>query len=151
VAHSFIVQLLTGYGAVDGWGGWVRSGGTVVHINAGVAGLVLALILGKRIGFGREAMFPSSIALTSLGAALLWFGWFGFNAGSELAADGIAGSAFLVTNTSAATAALSWMFVEWAVNKKPRILGLASGVVVGLPLCRYGFSCRVICTACMII
>jgi Amt family ammonium transporter len=68
--------------------------------------------LGKRIGFGKEAMFPSSIALTSLGAALLWFGWFGFNAGSELAADGVAGSAFLVTNTSAATAGLSWMFAE---------------------------------------
>ena len=78
------------------------AGGTVVHINAGVAGLVLALVLGKRIGYGREAMFPSSVTLTALGAALLWFGWFGFNAGSELAADGVAASAFLVTNTSAA-------------------------------------------------
>ncbi len=130
------------YSPVAHWawgGGWMGkigaldfAGGTVVHINAGVAGLVLALVLGKRIGFGREAMFPSSIALTSLGAALLWFGWFGFNAGSELAADGIAGSAFMVTNTSASSAALSWMFVEWAVNKKPTILGLASGVVAGL-------------------
>jgi Amt family ammonium transporter len=122
------------------WGkGWMASmgaldfaGGTVVHINAGVAGLVLALMLGKRIGFGKEAMFPSSIALTALGAALLWFGWFGFNAGSALVADGLAGSAFLVTNTSAAAAALAWMFIEWMINKKPTVLGIASGVVAGL-------------------
>jgi Amt family ammonium transporter len=122
------------------WGkGWMASmgaldfaGGTVVHINAGVAGLVLALVLGKRIGFGKEAMFPSSIALTALGAALLWFGWFGFNAGSALVADGLAGSAFMVTNTSAAAAALAWMSVEWMINKKPTVLGIASGVVAGL-------------------
>ncbi len=122
------------------WGkGWMASigaldfaGGTVVHINAGVAGLVLSLVLGKRIGFGKEAMFPSSIALTALGAALLWFGWFGFNAGSALVADGLAGSAFLVTNTSAAAAALAWMFTEWLINKKPTVLGIASGVVAGL-------------------
>lgn len=130
------------YSPVAHWawgGGWMGSmgaldfaGGTVVHINAGVAGLVLALFLGKRIGYGKEAMFPSSIALTSLGAAMLWFGWFGFNAGSELAADGIAGSAFLVTNTSASIGALAWMFSEWAVNKKPTILGIASGAVAGL-------------------
>lgn len=120
-------------------GGWMGkmgaldfAGGNVVHINAGVAGLVLCLILGKRIGYGKEAMFPSSISLTALGAALLWFGWFGFNAGSQLAADGVAGSAFLVTNTSAATGALTWMFIEWEVNKKPTILGIASGVVAGL-------------------
>jgi Amt family ammonium transporter len=130
------------YSPVAHWvwgGGWMAkmgaldfAGGTVVHINAGVAGLVLCLVLGKRIGFGREAMFPSSIALTALGAALLWFGWFGFNAGSQLAADGLAGSAFLVTNTSAAAAALAWMFTEWVVNKKPTVLGIASGVVAGL-------------------
>ena len=120
-------------------GGWMGkmgaldfAGGTVVHINAGVAGLVLALVLGKRSGYGKEAMFPSSITLTALGAALLWFGWFGFNAGSQLAADGVAGSAFLVTNTSAAMGALSWMFAEWYVNKKPTVLGIASGVVAGL-------------------
>jgi Amt family ammonium transporter len=120
-------------------GGWMGdmgaldfAGGTVVHINAGVAGLVLSLIVGKRIGYGKEAMFPSSIALTGLGAALLWFGWFGFNAGSQLAADGVAGSAFLVTNTSAAMGALAWMFAEWLVNKKPTMLGLASGIVAGL-------------------
>jgi Amt family ammonium transporter len=120
-------------------GGWMGAmgaldfaGGTVVHINAGVAGLVLALILGKRLGYGKEAMFPSSISLTALGAGLLWFGWFGFNAGSELAADGIAGSAFLVTNTSASAGALSWMFTEWLYNKRPTVLGLASGIVAGL-------------------
>ena len=120
-------------------GGWMGNmgaldfaGGTVVHINAGVAGLVLALVLGKRVGYGKEAMFPSSITLTALGAALLWFGWFGFNAGSQLAADGIAASAFLVTNTSAAIGALAWMFAEWAVSKKPTVLGMASGIVAGL-------------------
>ncbi len=120
-------------------GGWMASmgaldfaGGTVVHINAGVAGLVLSYVVGKRIGYGKEAMFPSSVALTGLGAALLWFGWFGFNAGSQLAADGLAGSAFLVTNTSAAMGALAWMFTEWIVNKKPTVLGLASGIVAGL-------------------
>ena len=120
-------------------GGWMGNmgaldfaGGTVVHINAGVAGLVLALVLGKRIGYGKEAMFPSSIAFTAVGAALLWFGWFGFNAGSQLAADGVAGSAFLVTNTSAAMGALAWMSAEWLVDKKPTVLGLASGVVAGL-------------------
>ena len=120
-------------------GGWMGNmgaldfaGGTVVHINAGVAGLVLAFVLGKRVGYGKEAMFPSSITLTALGAALLWFGWFGFNAGSQLAADGIAASAFLVTNTSAAIGALAWMFAEWAVSKKPTVLGMASGIVAGL-------------------
>ena len=130
--YSPIAHWAWGGGWMGNMGALDFAGGTVVHINAGVAGLMLTLVLGKRIGYGKEAMFPSSIALTSLGAALLWFGWFGFNAGSELAADGIAGSAFLVTNTSASSAALSWMFVEWAVNKKPTILGLASGVVAGL-------------------
>jgi len=120
-------------------GGWMAkmgaldfAGGTVVHINAGVAGLVLALVVGKRIGYGKEAMFPSSVTLTALGASLLWFGWFGFNAGSQLAADGVAASAFLVTNTSAAIAALAWMFAEWIFDKKPTVLGLASGIVAGL-------------------
>ncbi len=120
-------------------GGWMAkmgaldfAGGNVVHINAGVAGLVLSLMLGKRIGYGKETMFPSSIALTGLGAALLWFGWFGFNAGSQLAADGLAGSAFLVTNTSAAMGAISWMFTEWYITRKPTVLGIASGIVAGL-------------------
>jgi ammonium transporter, Amt family len=120
-------------------GGWMHkigaldfAGGNVVHINAGVAGLVLALVVGKRIGYGREAMFPSSVTLTALGAALLWFGWFGFNAGSQLAADGVAASAFLVTNTSAALGGLVWMGSEWLVDRKPTVLGLASGIVAGL-------------------
>jgi Amt family ammonium transporter len=130
------------YSPVAHWawgGGWMGemgaldfAGGTVVHINAGVAGLVLSMMVGKRIGYGKEAMFPSSITLTALGAALLWFGWFGFNAGSELAADGVAGSAFLVTNTSAAMGALAWMGAEWAAPANPPSLGLASGVVAGL-------------------
>jgi len=130
------------YSPVAHWawgGGWMGemgaldfAGGTVVHINAGVAGLVLSMMVGKRIGYGKDAMFPSSITLTALGAALLWFGWFGFNAGSELAADGVAGSAFLVTNTSAAMGALSWMGAEWVITRKPTVLGLASGVVAGL-------------------
>ena len=130
------------YAPVCHWvwgGGWMSelgaldfAGGNVVHINAGIAGLVLALVLGKRIGYGKEAMFPSSVSLTALGAAMLWFGWFGFNAGSQLAADGVAGSAFLVTNTSAAMGALAWMFAEWYVSKKPTVLGIASGVVAGL-------------------
>jgi Amt family ammonium transporter len=139
----FTLLWVTGvYCPIAHWvwgGGWMAemgaldfAGGNVVHINAGVAGLVLCLVLGKRIGYGREAMFPSSIALTSLGAALLWFGWFGFNAGSQLAADGLAGSAFLVTNTSAAVAGLAWMGAEWRATQKPTVLGLASGIVAGL-------------------
>jgi ammonium transporter, Amt family len=137
-----ILWLTFIYAPVCHWvwgGGWMSelgaldfAGGNVVHINAGIAGLVLALVLGKRIGYGKEAMFPSSVSLTALGAAMLWFGWFGFNAGSQLAADGVAGSAFLVTNTSAAMGALAWMFAEWYVSKKPTVLGIASGVVAGL-------------------
>ncbi len=137
-----VLWLTVVYAPIAHWawgGGWMGSmgaldfaGGTVVHINAGVAGLVLAIVVGKRIGYGKDAMFPSSITLTSLGAALLWFGWFGFNAGSELAADGVAGSAFLVTNTSASISALAWMFTEWAVTRKPTVLGIASGAVAGL-------------------
>ncbi len=130
--YAPIAHWVWGKGWMGAMGALDFAGGTVVHVNAGVAGLVLALVLGKRTGYGKEAMFPSSIALTALGAALLWFGWFGFNAGSALVADGLAGSAFLVTNTSAATAALAWMFTEWLVNKKPTVLGIASGVVAGL-------------------
>lgn len=107
------------------------AGGTVVHINAGVAGLVMAIMLGRRSDYGK-GMFPSSIAMTVLGAGLLWFGWFGFNAGSELAADGIAASAFMVTNTAAAAGAFGWMIVEYMAYKKYTLLGLASGAVAGL-------------------
>ena len=132
VIYAPIAHWVWGGGWMGDMGALDFAGGTVVHINAGVAGLVLALILGKRLGYGKDAMFPSSISLTALGAALLWFGWFGFNAGSQLAADGVAASAFMVTNTSAATGALAWMFTEWIVNKRPSVLGLASGVVAGL-------------------
>ena len=130
------------YAPVCHWvwgGGWLGrdgaldfAGGTVVHINAGVSGLVLALMLGRRRAYGKQTIFPSSIVLTAAGAAMLLFGWFGFNAGSELASDGLAGSAFLVTNTSACVGALTWMFVEWIVAKRPTILGFASGLVAGL-------------------
>jgi Amt family ammonium transporter len=105
------------------------AGGTVVHINAGIAALVGALLLGKR----REtALIPGNLTLVVTGAGLLWFGWFGFNAGSSLAANGIAGAAFINTNTAAAMAAVVWMFVEWMHAKKPTVLGLASGAVAGL-------------------
>ncbi len=130
------------YTPVCNWawgGGWMHeigaldfAGGNVVHINAGISGLVLTLFLGKRKGYGKEPMIPSSVMFTAVGAALLWFGWFGFNAGSELAADGIAASAFLVTNTAAAIGGLTWLFVEWKLSNKPTLLGLASGVIAGL-------------------
>ncbi len=118
-----VAHWVWGKGWMAGLGALDFAGGTVVHINAGVAGLVLALRLGPRVGYRREAMFPSSIALTALGGALLWFGWFGFNAGSVLVADGLAGSAFRVTNTSAAAAALAWMFVGWASTASRRCWG----------------------------
>jgi Amt family ammonium transporter len=127
------------YGGMSRYKKWIHrmgaldfAGGNVVHINAGVSGLVLALVLGKRNGFGKEPMIPSSVAFTALGAALLWFGWFGFNAGSELAADGVAASAFLVTNTAAALAGLTWLCLEWKISGKPTLLGMASGVIAGL-------------------
>jgi len=108
------------------------AGGTVVHINAGIAGLACALVLGKRIGYGKEAMPPHNLTLTIIGASLLWVGWFGFNAGSAVAADGRAGMAMTVTQLATAVAALSWMFTEWIVKGKPSVLGIASGAVAGL-------------------
>jgi Amt family ammonium transporter len=108
------------------------AGGTVVHINAGIAGLAAALCLGKREGFGKESMAPHNLALTITGASLLWVGWFGFNAGSAVASDGRAGMAFAVTHIATATAALGWMFAEWTVRGKPSVLGIASGAVAGL-------------------
>lgn len=132
VVYAPIAHWVWGGGFLGNDGALDFAGGTVVHINAGIAGLVMALLLGKRKGYGKKAFFPSSVVLTALGAALLWFGWFGFNAGSELAADGVAASAFLVTNVAASIAAISWMVTEWIVLKKPTILGAASGVVAGL-------------------
>jgi len=108
------------------------AGGTVVHINAGVAGLASCLVLGKRLGYGREAMAPHNLTLTLIGASLLWVGWFGFNAGSAGAADGRAGMAMLATQMATAAAAFSWMFAEWISRGKPSVLGIASGAVAGL-------------------
>jgi Amt family ammonium transporter len=108
------------------------AGGTVVHINAGIAGLMCALVLGKRVGYGKEAMAPHNLTLTIIGASLLWVGWFGFNAGSAVAADGRAGMAMMVTQFATAAAALTWMFAEWLTKGKPSVLGIASGAVAGL-------------------
>jgi len=122
--------------AADGWlYAWgVRdfAGGLVVHINAGVAALALILVLGPRKGYGTEPMRPHSLPLTLLGTGILWFGWFGFNAGSALAADGIAINAFMTTQIAASVAALAWVVVEWIKNGKPTTLGAASGAVAGL-------------------
>jgi len=119
-------------GLIWQWGALDFAGGTVVHINAGVAGLVGAYVLGKRIGFGREAMKPHSLTMTMIGAALLWVGWFGFNAGSALEANGTAALAFMNTFLATACAVLSWTFMEWVVKGKPSMLGAASGAVAGL-------------------
>jgi Amt family ammonium transporter len=119
--------------------GWLNAagvldyaGGTVVHINAGIAGLASCLVLGKRLGYGREAMPPHNLTLTLIGASLLWVGWFGFNAGSATTADGRAGMAMLATQMATAAAALGWMFAEWFSKGKPSVLGIASGAVAGL-------------------
>ena len=108
------------------------AGGTVVHINAGVAGLVAAYVLGKRIGYGKEAMTPHSLTLTMVGAALLWVGWYGFNAGSNLEANGYAALALINTTIATGAATLSWTFSEWLLKGKPSMLGAASGAVAGL-------------------
>jgi len=120
-------------------GGWLRNlgaldfaGGTVVHISSGVSALVCAIVLGKRIGHGNEPMPPHNLPLTLIGASMLWFGWFGFNAGSAVASGALATSAFVVTNTATAAAALGWMFAEWILRGKPTVLGAASGAVAGL-------------------
>ncbi len=130
------------YAPIAHWvwgGGWLGSlgvldfaGGTVVHINAGVAGLVACLMLGPRSGYPRTPMLPHNLMLTVIGAGMLWVGWFGFNAGSELAADGTAGMAMAVTQIATAGAALAWMFTEWLTRGKASVLGIASGAVAGL-------------------
>jgi Amt family ammonium transporter len=128
---------------VWGFGGWLGTskgglgaldfaGGTVVHISSGVSGLACAFVLGKRLGYGKETMAPHNLPMTVLGASMLWFGWFGFNAGSAVSAGALATSAFVVTNTATAAAALSWMVVEWLYRGKPTVLGAASGAVAGL-------------------
>jgi ammonium transporter, Amt family len=124
---------------VWGVGGWLRTmgaldfaGGTVVHISAGVSALVAVLIMGKRVGFGKVPTPPHNLPFAVVGAAMLWVGWFGFNAGSALAANGLASSAFMATHTAASTAALGWMIAEWLKSGRPTMLGAASGAVAGL-------------------
>ncbi len=146
-------------------GGWLGAdgakdfaGGLVVHMSSGYSALVACLFIGPRRGYGKEPMPPNSLPLTVIGASLLWVGWFGFNAGSELAADGVAGLAFLTTQTAAATATLSWVVIEWVHNGKPTVLGAATGAVAGLvaitPACAFvgpggaiaiGFGAALIC------
>jgi Amt family ammonium transporter len=136
------VWLIVVYAPITHWvwgGGFLAdegvldfAGGTVVHINAGITGLVAALIVGKRHNYGNEYMAPHNLVYSIIGASLLWVGWFGFNAGSALAADNVAGMAMAVTQISAAAAGLSWMIVEWIVRGKPSVLGIVSGVVGGL-------------------
>lgn len=132
LVYSPVCHWVWGGGFLMGDGVLDYAGGTVVHINAGVAGLVACIILGKRTGYGTSDMKPHNLVLSLIGAAMLWVGWFGFNAGSAVAADGRAGMAMLVTQVCAATAALSWMFVEWGVKGKPSVLGIISGAVAGL-------------------
>ena len=139
----FIILWVTVvYAPVAHWvwgGGWLGdvgaldfAGGTVVHINSGVAALAAALIVGKRIGFTGSSTTPHNVPMVVLGAGLLWFGWFGFNAGSALAADGTAVNAFVVTNTAAAAAVVTWVIISWIVGKKPSVVGAATGAVAGL-------------------
>ena len=132
VVYAPVTHWAWGGGETLNFGEMDFAGGTVVHLNAGVAGLVVALILGRRRDYGKVAIKPFSPVLVALGAALLWFGWFGFNAGSELAADGVAASAFLVTNVAAALGVIGWIIAEWFVYKKATIVGGASGAVAGL-------------------
>ncbi|MDP6313875.1 MAG: ammonium transporter [Arenicellales bacterium] len=136
------IWLILVYAPICHWvwgGGWLGemgvldfAGGTVVHINAGIAGLVACIVLGKRNGYTKTPMLPNNLGYTIVGAAMLWVGWFGFNAGSELAADGTAGMAMAVTQIATAAAALGWMFSEWLFHGKPSVLGIASGAVAGL-------------------
>jgi Amt family ammonium transporter len=131
-AKAKLDEVMADGGRIFLWGAIDFAGGTVVHINAGIAGLVAALLVGKRIGYGKDLMAPHSLTMTMIGASLLWVGWFGFNAGSNLEASG--GAALAMTNSFVATAAaaLSWMIVEWISKGHPSVLGALSGAVAGL-------------------
>jgi len=131
-ATAKLEEIKADAGLVFKWGALDFAGGTVVHINAGIAGLVGALMLGKRVGYPREAMTPHSLTMTMIGASLLWVGWFGFNAGSNLEANGTTALAFVNTFVATAAAALAWLFVEWGTKGKPSLLGMVSGAVAGL-------------------
>jgi len=132
IVYSPITHWVWGGGFLSDAGVLDFAGGTVVHINAGIAGLVCALFLGKRFGYGQENMAPHNLVYSVIGASLLWVGWFVFNAGSAVAANGSAGMAMAVTQVATAMAALAWMFIEWLVHKKPSVLGIISGAVAGL-------------------
>ena len=132
IVYAPIAHWVWGGGFLVSAGVLDFAGGTVVHINAGIAGLVCAIYLGKRSGYGSENMAPHNLVYSVAGASLLWVGWFGFNAGSAVAAGGRAGMAMAVTQIATATAALAWMFAEWVVHKKPSVLGIISGAVAGL-------------------
>ena len=131
-AYIPIAHMVWGGGLLSELGAKDFAGGTVVHMNAGLAALVGALVLGKRIGYGKEPMPPHSITLTMVGASLLWVGWFGFNVGSELAADGTAGLAAINTQAATAAAVVGWIFAEWIIRGKPSLLGGVSGAIAGL-------------------
>ncbi len=132
LVYAPIAHMVWGGGYLGTLGAKDFAGGTVVHINAGIAALVGCIVLGKRIGYGREAMPPHSLTMTMIGASLLWVGWFGFNVGSELAVDGVAGLVLVNTQVATAAAVLGWMFIEWMVKGKPSMLGAASGAIAGL-------------------
>jgi ammonium transporter, Amt family len=131
-AEARLAEVTADAGLVYRWGALDFAGGTVVHINAGIAGFVGALLLGKRLGYGRDLIAPHSLTMTMIGASLLWVGWFGFNAGSNLEANGVTALAMINTFVATAAAGLSWLFVEWGAKGKPSLLGLVSGAIAGL-------------------
>ncbi len=131
-AQAAYDAVMADVGLLFGWGALDFAGGTVVHINAGIAGLVGALVIGKRVGFGKENMAPHSLTMAMIGGSLLWVGWFGFNVGSNLEANGVAGLAMINTFVATAAAACSWLFIEWAHKGRPSLLGLITGAVAGL-------------------
>lgn len=132
IAQAKLEEVKADAGLIFKWGALDFAGGTVVHINAGIAGLVGCIMIGKRIGYPREMMAPHSLTMTMIGASLLWVGWFGFNAGSNLEANGTAALAFVNTFVATAAAALAWLFAEWGAKGKPSLLGMVSGAVAGL-------------------
>ncbi|MBL8906743.1 MAG: ammonium transporter, partial [Rhizobiales bacterium] len=141
IVYAPIAHWVWGGGFLAGDGVLDFAGGTVVHINSGIAALVAAIVLGKRVGYPTEPMPPHNLILSIVGASLLWVGWFGFNAGSALAANGTAGVAMITTQIATAAAALAWMFAEWIAHRKPSVLGIISGAVAGLvaitPACAF--------------
>ncbi|HKK50576.1 MAG TPA: ammonium transporter, partial [Myxococcota bacterium] len=141
VVYIPLAHMVWGGGWIGDYGALDFAGGLVVHMSSGISALVACLVIGPRHGHGREAMQPNSLPLTVIGTSLLWVGWFGFNAGSELAADGTAGLAFLTTQTAAATAVFVWIAIEWLHRGRPTVLGAATGAVAGLvaitPACAF--------------